>query len=296
LDELINEPWVGDIYSFPDLLEAGTADKKNLLPLYTALQSTIRANDDRHIIFYEGSLSFGDVLWASGFNSSVLGGPAYRNRQVFSIHLYCGFDKYNGDPESRLECDISDSEQMTVKLNDLANIQNLGMVTEFGDVTNDSASVAELQWITGEVDGAFSAIGGWIYWQFKSFNDITTQARGNLTLNTTTQEGFYYNGSLETAKVRALSRTYPQAIAGSPTSFSFNPVTYDFELQYNISNATAPTEIFLNEAFFYSKGFTVTITPNNAATFAHPSTNLITIIVNQGVADGTPIIVQIQAN
>jgi len=288
---------VGDIYSFPDLLEPGKADQKNLIPMYNALQSTIRTNDDRHIIFYEGSLSIGDVLWESGFNSSVLGGPAYRNRQVFSIHLYCGFDTYNGDPENRLECDISDSEQMTVKLNDLANIQNLGMITEFGDLTNDSASIAELQWITGEVDGASNSLGGWIYWQFKSFNDITTQARGNLTLNTTTQEGFYYNGSLEIAKVRALSRTYPQAVAGIPTFFSFNPVTYDFELAYNINlNATAPTEIFLNEEFFYSKGFTVTITPNNAATWSHISINLITVTINQGISDGTSLIVQIQAN
>jgi hypothetical protein len=41
--------------------------------------------------------------------------------------------------------------------------------------------------------------------QFKIFNDITTQGPG---------ESFYIGDSLETTKVKTLSRTYAQAVAG----------------------------------------------------------------------------------
>jgi hypothetical protein len=50
---------------------------------------------------------------------------------------------------------------------------------------------------------------GWSYWQFKKYQDLTTAARP------TTTESFYTeDGELEMNKVRALSRSYAQAIAG----------------------------------------------------------------------------------
>jgi len=43
---------------------------------------------------------------------------------------------------------------------------------------------------------------GWAYWQFKEFKDLTTSAADK-------SEGFYNkDGTLQTAKVKALSRTY----------------------------------------------------------------------------------------
>jgi len=55
--ELINEPWAGDIYAEPELLEPGMADEINLQPLYTRLHETIRQNDNEHLIFFEKALS-----------------------------------------------------------------------------------------------------------------------------------------------------------------------------------------------------------------------------------------------
>ncbi len=50
---------------------------------------------------------------------------------------------------------------------------------------------------------------GWSYWQFKKYQDITTTTRP------ATAESFYTeDGQLEINKVRALSRSYAQAIAG----------------------------------------------------------------------------------
>ncbi len=51
---------------------------------------------------------------------------------------------------------------------------------------------------------------GWSYWQFKKYQDLTTAA------SPATTESFYNeDGELEINKVRALSRSYAQAIAGN---------------------------------------------------------------------------------
>jgi endoglycosylceramidase len=58
------------------------------------------------------------------------------------------------------------------------------------------------------LNAIFSLIG-WSYWQFKKFQDLTTAA------SPATTESFYTeDGELEINKVRALSRSYAQAIAG----------------------------------------------------------------------------------
>ena len=50
---------------------------------------------------------------------------------------------------------------------------------------------------------------GWSYWQFKKYQDLTTTTRP------ATAESFYTDdGQLQLNKVRALSRSYAQAIAG----------------------------------------------------------------------------------
>lgn len=67
--ELINEPWVGDVYGkvardrvcfspptaaaradHPNLLVPGVSDVRNLQPMYTRLSKTIRANGKRTLL------------------------------------------------------------------------------------------------------------------------------------------------------------------------------------------------------------------------------------------------------
>jgi hypothetical protein len=57
---------------------------------------------------------------------------------------------------------------------------------------------------------------GWSYWQFKKFQDITTT-----TIPATTESFYTDDGELEVNKVRALSRSYAQAIAGNILFFFF---------------------------------------------------------------------------
>ena len=89
---------------------------------------------------------------------------------------------------------------------------------------------------------------GWIYWQFKYFQDLTTQGSG---------ESFYdANGRLYEDKVKTLSRTYARAIAGTPVHTAFTETSGHFELDYEVNTSIlAPTEIYLNEAWYYPDGY-----------------------------------------
>jgi len=50
--ELMNEPYVGDIYSNPKTLWFGYSEKNLLTPLYDSLTQTIRKIDSRHVIMF----------------------------------------------------------------------------------------------------------------------------------------------------------------------------------------------------------------------------------------------------
>ena len=53
-----------------------------------------------------------------------------------------------------------------------------------------------------------------------------------------------------------LSRTYPEAIAGTPTSWSFDPTSARFTLAYRASRSVkAPTVVFVPTALHYPDGY-----------------------------------------
>lgn len=72
-------------------------------------------------------------------------------------------------------------------------------ITEFGSCLDTDDCVRE---ITQVADICDDKMASWAYWQFKTYNDLTSSA-GNRS------EGFYnLDGTLQTKKVKSLSRTY----------------------------------------------------------------------------------------
>lgn len=278
--ELINEPWAGDIYLDPKLLEPGHADLKNLQPMYEKLNKVIRNNDNDHIVFYEKAVT---NFWGPAGFTQAPGGPSYNDRQALSYHIYCGPDNANGSPTNVVACDLEDGLFYEVSMRDVRNMGGGGFLTEFGAMDNETNSIDSINFLTGYAD---SYLQSWAYWQFKLFKDITTQGDG---------ESFYNSkGQLEFNKVKALSRTYAQATAGMPLRQSFNPETSAFQFTYAINaKISQPTEIYLNEAWYYPKGYTVTLSPSNAATWKATSTNHIAITTVSGTPDKTVLNVSI---
>ena len=131
-----------------------------------------------------------------------------------------------------------------------------------------------------------------------------------------------------------MARTYAQRIAGLPTAMKFNASSSEFLLQYQLDTVrrcfisssfvlcfvflilsfvvancksltcrvslypqtiTAPTEIYLHEAWYYPRGFSVTVQPAGAVQWQHADTNLVTVTATAAAQQGTQVTVHITA-
>merc|ERR1711912_127023 len=118
--------------------------------MHEAVAGAIRKKDDRHLIFYEpvtwGMLLDGKIA-GSGY-SQVPGGPAYRNRSVFSYHYYCAtfVPNWQKHPtEQKLICDhVTGPLVFEAVKKDLAHLGGAAMMTEgltCGDNTTECTTV-----------------------------------------------------------------------------------------------------------------------------------------------------------
>jgi len=210
--------------------------------MYDYINSVLRKADDRHLIFFE------PVTWDDfyvGFEH-VPGGNDYRNRSVLSYHYYTPPD---------IDVEIA----FMARMRDIKRLGCGGFLTEFnghGQVDDD---------LVFHLDTNFQS---WMTWEFKAFIPMTGWTYG-----------FYNgNGTLNLPFVRALSRTYARAIAGHGIDTYFNSSTAVFYLEFSLDpSIKAPTEIYLNEAFHYPKGYQVTFDPTGIATWKSPSKNIIEV-------------------
>jgi len=219
--ELINEPFAGDFYRNPFLMVPSVADRWNLQPMYDNLNNYIRQVDPNHIIFFE-SVTWDDFV-PVGF-SHVPGGDGFRDRSALSYHYYSQVNFYK-------------EWQFTARMKDIKRLKTGGMLTEFAicDI-GESIQVFEI---------ADRYLQSWIGWSYKPFGDITGDCGG------------IYNadGSKNMERVRSLSRTYPQAVAGRTKNYSFDNNSSIFELEYEICESCGETEIYFNQDLRYTTGF-----------------------------------------
>lgn len=96
--------------------------------------------------------------------------------------------------------------------------------------------VREIKQVTDVCD---EYITSWAYWQFKTYKDLTSSA-GNRS------EGFYnYDGTLQTKKVKSLSRTYVQYAQGEIKQMKFDTETANFSAVIQVDwYIDRPTEIY----------------------------------------------------
>jgi len=231
--EIINEPFAGNIYSDPTLLLPGVAGKKNLARMYEAVAKAIRQHDDRHLVFYE-PVTWGMVLdgkiTGSGFDQ-VPGGPGYRNRSVFSYHYYCAtfLPDWPRHPKERdLLCDHLTGPLVFKSVSeDLARLGGAQMMTE-GIACGDNSS--ECSTVMALLDD-----------RMFSWTSYADSQGGTFQPAASMQE--------------AWARTYARAVAGKPTSMSFDPVTKDFRFCFELDTTiNAPTEIFASKTYSYTAG------------------------------------------
>lgn len=277
--DIINEPFVGNLYAHPMLVVPGHADLVHLQPLYQRIHAEIRKVDSAKSIVFEPFPAF-DIMSESGFTEGP-GGPEFNDRQILSYHVYC-LQKENGDPVNAFLCGPLETYFTDIRIKDAARLGVVGMMTEFGANAGDNEGVDEMLRMTRMADDKLQS---WMYWQFKDFGDITTAGDAS--------QGFYDpDGTLQSRKVEALSRSYALATAGLIERLNFDDTTGTFVLEYTYV-PSGNTVIYLSQDYHYPNGFNVYATDGlsfqkypNYLEVTHPRT----------MPTGTPVHVLITAH
>jgi endoglycosylceramidase len=203
---------------------------------------TIEAIDHHHLIFIEP-----DIYWVTGGNVPSQLGPMPFPRLVFNFHVYCGDrSPVTGDPTNLLGClqseETTAAEQDVTRLSMSSAYQANGpaiFMSEFG-ATSSRALVG--------FDTEYAGLNliGWAYWAWRYYDDPTGSSAEGLER----PDGSY------TPIVTALSRTYPQEVAGVVIANLFDPFTGAFSMAYTPSLiARGVTSIQIAAAQHYPHGW-----------------------------------------
>jgi len=201
---------------------------------------TIQSADTHHLVFVEPD---NYSLRHGGFD---LVGPMDYPRLVYNFHIYCGErSPVTGDPLNLDACVDHEITAMAKRQTDRtrkSTPQQPGgpawFMSEFGATHSD----ALLRGVTAFADALDL---GWAYWSWKYYDDPTGSSFEALV---------NARGTFEPT-VAALTRTYPQAVAGTPRSVTFDPVSGAFSLTYTPDRRIhAPTVVFVADRH-YSAGY-----------------------------------------
>jgi endoglycosylceramidase len=213
----LNEPYPGSGYaSCSDFSPCPPFETGRLATFYRLVTAAIRSTGDTHLIFPEGIAQNA---------KQVPSLPDFTDPQTaFNWHYYCPVSEFVPDITGLLTNALCRADDATGFANVVTYTNQLGapwIVSEFG------ASDADPEYAK-EVDFFDSHFLTWMYWQYD----------GNLDPGDTPLEGLV-NGSpgseanANQQKLDALVVPYPQAIAGTPETYSYNRGTHTMTLTYS---------------------------------------------------------------
>jgi len=196
--------------------------------------------------------SYQGVVNDAGFTKPP-GGELNSPNHVLNDHSYCcqlsGTMCESGEPDvtKAKECRAWHGKRIQTRAK---NAKDLGIpliVSEFGACYGSDVCAREITQVADECDIALS---GWAYWQFKYYKDVTTTAG-------TGSEGFYNkDGSLQHAKVKALSRSYMQRTQGTLLAMNFNSTSTAFKAIFEADTSIdAPSQLYLNQEYWYQNKY-----------------------------------------
>jgi endoglycosylceramidase len=202
---------------------------------------TIEAADPNHPVFFEP-----DIFTMRG-GTNFLGAMDLPNL-VFNFHSYCpqrsGVTGNPTDPDVCADHVVTTIDRRQDDRSQMASpAQPAGpalFLSEFGATSN----LPLLEQVGSVTQGNFLS---WTYWQWRYYDDPTGSADEALV---------DADGQLKSSAL-ALDQAYAQAIAGTPVSTNFDPVTDRFTLNYVPDwRITAPTVIFM-PMLDYPQGYCV---------------------------------------
>jgi len=221
--DLLNEPWPGtDTASCLSLAGCPGFDEDELGPMSARMIAAIRSVESRHIIFHEPH-----VLFNFGVASNV---PDLGENLGFSFHDYCLTGLIAGGPQS---CEAAEALPFDNADAYSKRTGDVPILSEFG-ATQD---LATLERITRYADEHMTS---WQEWHYCGCDDPTTSGPGDVQALVKDPAQPPVGANVFRDKLAALARPYPQAIAGTPKSWTFDPTRKRFELTFKTARADGP--------------------------------------------------------
>ncbi len=206
----------------------------------------IEAADPTHLVAYEGNYTTD-----SGVPNNI--GAMDYPRLVLNFHDYCFLHVPNGPEASDFGAVCGPLERAVFTQHDEQRVHDstpaqpggpAELLTEFGATTD----TADLGRITSDAN---ADLVGWIYWQWINYPDPTGSHSSAL----------WPPRQATASQLGVLSETYASAVAGTPSSMSFDPGTAAFTLQYRSNPAiSAPTVIVVPVSTHYRQGYCLRVT------------------------------------
>lgn len=284
--ELINEPFPGNGFLNPLILDPYWGDRYRLETAYDHLNTMIRSVDEEALIF------FAAVTWSNtvtGFTHPP-GGQVYANRSVLAFHYYT--------PPQEVG---KETEYFQAKSEDARRLGTGMMLTESccGDLFDHAAPEADRLGVS------------WIHWEWKNW---CKQGVGALPTSQWDEYGscktgfgggpFYvgsafYGGGPDWVIMRALARPYPQSLAGTFVNSSYN--TSDVNSSYQLcfvvdATIVAPTVIFANAELGFGGSFKITVVPPVMEVAHLSAQHLVELTPKDSTAHGLLITLSLQAD
>ena len=218
--DLLNEPWPGsDFASCASTVGCPAFDTDQLAPMYQRSIDAIRKVEATHIVFTEPHVLFN---FDAGTNLPDLG-----PNQGFSFHDYCLPGLIGGAPAGCQQADelvFDNADAQSEKTGDSL------LLSEFGATEDLDA----LHRVTGFADDHMVS---WQEWHYCGCDDPTTQGPGDVQALVKDPALPPHGSNVFHDKLKALARPYPQLIAGTPDSYSFDPDSGRFDLSYTQKRA-----------------------------------------------------------
>lgn len=244
-----NEPYAGLKSLCAPFVPCSAFESGALANFYRRVITAIRSTGDRHVIFPEG-------IAQNGLAQPSL--PRFGDGQTaFSFHYYCPLtqDATSSKPTD-VACKPLEQHGIGSFESFAARHDVPGFLGEFScnDAEDDNDAMVDL------ADKHFLSWTAWMYYTAKA---DPANCPGQGLLVNDSRHGTPRNA--KPAKLRAFVVPYPQAIAGTPESYSYNRTTRTMTLRYRargVSGATltpgAVTDVFVPRRV-YRHGFRVTV-------------------------------------
>jgi endoglycosylceramidase len=246
--EILNEPWPGTTYAacLPFLLGCPTFDRGRFSAYYAAMDRAIRAQDTKHLVFYEPLVTFN-----YGIPSSVVPPPG-DGRLGFSFHDYplcSAADDVGLGGALDTACGVESKLAIDNAVRYATSHHTALLETEFGATRNAAA-------ITQSTAAYDASLVPWMFWSYDEL--VGTTSHGAFTSPPGTAP--------DRAVLGGLARAYPQLVAGTPMSYSYNPKTHVFAATYSTSHVAGPGRFPANSVsqfeiprVAYPHGYAVTV-------------------------------------